>query len=162
MSQHAGTALRMATALARVTTRVEVFTFSTELERATNAVRSANRRRVRLPRLEYAWGGGTNIGACLADLVRRFGDRLLTMSAVVIVVSDGLDVGEPQTLRASVKAIRRRSGALVWLNPLLDTPGYEPTALGISIARPFITTFSCVNDLAGFIRLSRSLRLRSR
>jgi len=60
-----------------------------------------------------------------------------------------------------MQALRRRSGALVWLNPLLETPGYEPTALGMSTARPFVTTFSSVNDLAGFVRLSRTLRARS-
>src|SRR5206468_3309860 len=81
----------------------------------------------------------------------RFGERLLAPNAVVIVASDGLDVGEPDLLRAAMQAIRRRSGAVVWLNPLLDTTGYEPTALGMSTARPFITTFSTVNDLAGFV-----------
>ena len=45
-----------------------------------------------------------------------------------------------------MQALRRRSSALVWLNPLLDTPGYEPTALGMTVAKPFITTFTSVND----------------
>ena len=162
MSQHAGTALRLAAALARASSRVEVFTFSTALERVTTDLKRATLdKKHRLRTLASAWGGGTTIGACLTQFLRRFGDRLLSRSTVIIVASDGLDVGEPETLRAAMQALRRRSSALVWLNPLLDTPGYEATALGMRVAKPFITTFSSVNDLAGFVRLSRSLRVRS-
>jgi uncharacterized protein len=162
MSQYARTSLKLASALARATSRVEVFTFSTALQRVTTDVqRAAAGKGHRLHPLAYAWGGGTTIGACLAEFLRRFGERLLTSSAVVIVASDGLDVGEPETLRASMAVLRRRSRAVVWLNPLLDTAGYEPTALGMRVARPFITTFSSVNDVAGFVRLSRSVRIPS-
>ena len=161
MSQHAGTALTMASALVRATSRVEVFTFSTALQRVTTDVqRAAIGQTHRFRPLACAWGGGTTIGACLAEFVHRFGDRLLTTGTVVIVASDGLDVGEPGTLASAMQALRRRSSALVWLNPLLDSPGYEPTALGMSVARPFVTTFTSVNDLAGFLRLSRTLRVR--
>ena len=162
MGQHAGTALKVASALARATPRVEAFTFSTSLARVTTDVRRASTGKPRrFQPLASAWGGGTAIGACLADFLRRFGERLLAGNAVVIVASDGLDVGEPETLRASMRTLRRRCGALVWLNPLLETPGYEPTALGMSAARPHVTTFVSVNDLAGFVRLSRSVRFRS-
>jgi uncharacterized protein with von Willebrand factor type A (vWA) domain len=160
MSEHALTALKLAAALGRATTRVEVFSFSTALQRVTiDLQRVSIGTTHRLQPLAYAWGGGTAIGASLTEFLRRFGDRLLAANTVVIVASDGLDVGEPETLRAAMRAIARRSGALVWLNPLLETPGYEPTALGMSTARPYITTFSSVNDLAGFVRLSRTLRL---
>jgi uncharacterized protein with von Willebrand factor type A (vWA) domain len=161
MREYAGTALMLASALARATSRLEVFTFSTALQRVTTDVQRASTGKThRFHSLAYAWGGGTTIGACLTEFLRRFGERLLATNAVVIVASDGLDVGEPQTLRTAMHALRRRSGALVWLNPLLDSPGYEPTALGMSTARPFVTTFASVNDLAGFVRLSRTLRIR--
>jgi uncharacterized protein with von Willebrand factor type A (vWA) domain len=160
MSQYASTALKLAAALGAATSRVEVFTFSTALQRVTTDLqRGARAGTYRFHQLAAAWGGGTAIGACLAEFVRTFGPRLLTRNAVVIVASDGLDVGEPETLRAAMQALRRRSGALVWLNPLLESPGYEPTARGMSTARPFVTTFSSVNDLAGFVRLSRRLRV---
>ena len=162
MSQHALTALKLASALGRATSRIEVFTFSTALRRVTlDLQRVSIGKSHRLQPLAQAWGGGTTIGACLSEFLRRFGDRLLAANAVVIVASDGLDVGEPETLRSAVRAISRRSGALVWLNPLIDTPAYEPTALGMSTAKPFVTTFTSVNDLAGFVRLSRTLRVRS-
>jgi uncharacterized protein with von Willebrand factor type A (vWA) domain len=160
MSQHALTALKLASALGRATSRVEVFTFSTALRRVTiDLQRVSIGVSQRLQSLAQAWGGGTTIGACLLEFLRGFGDRLLTANSVVIVASDGLDVGDPETLRSAVQAISRRSGTLVWLNPLLETPGYEPTALGMRTARPYVTTFSSVNDLAGFVRLSRTLRI---
>jgi uncharacterized protein with von Willebrand factor type A (vWA) domain len=76
-------------------------------------------------------------------------------------VSDGLDVGAPDTLRDAMRDLHRRSAGVVWLNPLLDTEGYEPTAAGMRAARPFVTTFTSVNDQAGLARLSRLVRLRA-
>ena len=60
-----------------------------------------------------------------------------------------------------MQALRRRAAALVWLNPLLGTPGYEPTALGMRIAKPFVTTFASVNGLTDLVHLSRTVHLRS-
>jgi uncharacterized protein len=162
MSPYAGTALRLAAALGRASSRVEVFAFSTSLQRVTGDLERASiGKRRRLHPLARAWGGGTKIGASLAEFLRRFGDRLLSANTVVIVASDGLDVGEPEVLRSAIRAISRRSGALVWLNPLLETPGYEPTALGMSIARPFVTLLTSVSDLDSFVRLARTLRVRT-
>jgi uncharacterized protein len=162
MSQHAGTALKLAAALMGATPRVEVFTFSTTLQRVTTELKRALVTSThRLPALASAWGGGTTIGQCLAEFLRRFGNRLLSPNTVVIVASDGLDVGDPERLRLAMQALRRRAAALVWLNPLLGTPGYEPTALGMRIAKPFVTTFASVNDLSDLVRLSRTVHLRS-
>jgi uncharacterized protein with von Willebrand factor type A (vWA) domain len=139
-----------------------VFTFSTAIERVTVDVRRAVRgTRRRLPHLESSWGGGTCIGACFAAFLRQFGERVISRDTIVIVASDGLDLGEPDVLRASMREMSRRSAGLVWLNPLLETPGYEPTALGMSTARPFVSMLSSANDLAGFVRLSRSVRARA-
>jgi hypothetical protein len=60
-----------------------------------------------------------------------------------------------------MRELHRRSAGVVWLNPLLETPGYEPTAAGMSAARPYITTFTSINDRAGLARLSRLVRLRA-
>ena len=56
--------------------------------------------------------------------------------------------------------LHRRSAGVVWLNPLLETEGYEPTAVGMSAALPYVTTFTSINDQAGLARLSRLVRLR--
>jgi uncharacterized protein len=161
MSAHVRTALQMAVALASVTMRVEVFTFSTELQRVTDDVRRAARgERRRLENLHHAWAGGTSIGACLRDFLRRFGERLVGRDTVVMIASDGLDVGEPDTLRDAMRDLHRWSAGVVWLNPLLETEGYEPTARGMRAARPYISTFASITDEAALTRLSRVVRLR--
>ena len=162
MSDHARTALKMAVAMAGVTMRVEVFTFSTELGRVTPEVRRAAAGvSCRLEGVHHAWAGGTSIGASLRDFLRRFGGRMLGRDTVVMIASDGLDVGAWETLRNAMRELHRRSAAVVWLNPLLETPGYEPTANGMRAARPFVDTFASVNDAAAFVRLARLVRLRA-
>ena len=161
MSADARTMLQVAVAMASITRRVEIFTFSTALQRVTGDVRRAAAGETHhLESVQYAWGGGTSIGACLREFLRKFGERLLGRDTVVIVASDGLDVGEPDTLRGAMSELHRRSAGLVWLNPLLETPGYEPTARGMSVARPYVTTFASVSDAASFARLSRLVRVR--
>ena len=162
MGSYARTALQAAVAIASVTMRLEVFTFSTDFQRVTNDVRRAAAGEVRcLDRLQYAWAGGTSIGRCLRGFLRRFGAQLMGRNTVVIIVSDGLDVGEPSVLRDAMAELHRRSAGVVWLNPLIETPGYEPTAEGMSTARPYITTFSSANDAEGLARLSRLVRVRA-
>jgi uncharacterized protein with von Willebrand factor type A (vWA) domain len=56
--------------------------------------------------------------------------------------------------------LARRCAGIVWLNPLADTPGYEPTAAGMRAARPLVSTFASVNDVDGFMRLVRAVRVR--
>jgi len=162
MSAFAHTALQIAVAIASVTLRVEVFTFSTALERVTTEVRrAAAGERRRLERLAYAWGGGTSIGVCLQQFVQRFGERLLNRDTVVFIASDGLDVGNTDVLRDVMRVLHRRAASVVWLNPLLETLGYEPTASGMRAARPYVSTFASVASAADLARLARFVRFRS-
>jgi uncharacterized protein with von Willebrand factor type A (vWA) domain len=153
MSSYARTALELAVALTGATARAEVFAFSTSLRRVTPEARlAAAGKSSRLEGVELAWGGGTSIGACLREFLEEYGERLLGPATIVIVVSDGLDVGDPHELGEAVAELRRRSARLLWVNPLLETEGYEPTAAGMSAARPYLTALVSVNgpdDLAG-------------
>jgi uncharacterized protein with von Willebrand factor type A (vWA) domain len=161
MGGYTPTALQIAVALASATLRVEVFTFSTRLQRVTDEVRrAAAGERRRLGRLPHAWAGGTSIGTCLRDFLQRYAERLVKGDSVVMIVSDGLDVGEPGVLRDAMRELQRRAAGVVWLNPLIDTEGYEPTAAGMSAARPYIGTFASVADQPGLARLARLVRLR--
>jgi uncharacterized protein with von Willebrand factor type A (vWA) domain len=162
MSAYTRTMLTLAVALASATRRLEVFTFSTGLQRATVDVRrAAAGERRRLDPVNHAWAGGTTIGACLRDFLQRFGERIVERDTVVMIASDGLDVGVPDLLRDAMRELHRRSAAVVWLNPLLETEGYEPTAIGMRAARPFITTFTSVSDQTGLVRMARLVRLRT-
>jgi uncharacterized protein with von Willebrand factor type A (vWA) domain len=162
MSKYVRTALQIAVAMASATIRVEVFSFSTELRRVTPEVRRAAAGEViRLEGMHHAWAGGTSIGECLSDFLQRFGERMVGQDTLVMIASDGLDVGSSETLQDAMRELRRRSASVVWLNPLLDTAGYEPTASGMRAARPFIDTFASVNDVAAFARLARVVRVRA-
>ena len=162
MGAYADTALEIAVSLATATMRLEVFTFSTALQRVTDEVRHAAAGEARrLKPAAYTWAGGTSIGGCLQDFLRRFGDRVVARDTLLVIASDGLDVGGVDALADAMRQLHRRSASIVWLNPLLETEGYEPTASGMRAARPYIQTFACVNDAAGLRRLARALRVRA-
>ena len=104
---------------------------------------------------------GQTLAIDVRGMTKRFGERTVGRDTVVMIVSDGLDVGEPDVLREAMRELRRRAAGVVWLNPLLETEGYEPTAAGMRAARPHVTTFASVTDQASLMRLSRMVRLRA-
>jgi len=162
MGAQAVVALQFASAIAAVTTNAEVFTFSTAVHRVTREVgRAAAGTRVRLPPLHQAWGGGTSIGASLQDVLQRAGDRRLGRDTVVVIASDGLEAGDPAVLRDAMSRLHRASATIVWLNPLYETPGYQPSAQGMRAARPYVTTFGWVSDAGSLLQLARTARVRA-
>jgi uncharacterized protein with von Willebrand factor type A (vWA) domain len=114
--------------------------------------------------LAKAWGGGTRIGASLATLIEREGARVLTHETVVLVFSDGLDVGEPDRLARAMRELDRRSAGVVWINPHADTDGYAPAARGMRAALPYVIALSGARDARGFEamaeQVARSARIR--
>jgi uncharacterized protein with von Willebrand factor type A (vWA) domain len=152
--------LQLAVALTAVSRDTETFTFSTELQRVTRDARRAAAGERRPLDLRRAWGGGTTIGACLDQFLRRFGERVLDRQTVVIIASDGLDVGDTDLLRASMETLARHAAAIIWLNPLAATAGYEPTASGMRLARPLVALFAAANDPAGLLKVAHGLRIR--
>jgi len=162
MGASAHPALQVAVALSAVSPKTETFTFSTMLRRVTRDARLASAGERRVVQVQQAWGGGTTIGACLDEFLLHFSERLLGPDTVVMIASDGLDVGRPDLLRDSMARLARQSAAVVWLNPLLDTPGYEPTAIGMSLARPYVSVLTSVRDPASLGSLARTLRVRGR
>jgi uncharacterized protein len=127
-----------ACALARALPDVEVFTFGTRLTRLTPALRDP--RPVNAIAIALAavpdFAGGTRIGDALGQANRRFGS--LSRGAVVMVVSDGCERGEADTLATELALLRRRAYRLIWANPLATAPGFEPLTGGMLAARPSI------------------------
>jgi uncharacterized protein with von Willebrand factor type A (vWA) domain len=76
------------------------------------------------------FAGGTRLGDALATLREHHARRLVGRRTLVLVISDGLDTGEPEDLARELAWLRRRSRLLLWLNPLLRFDGYEPLARG--------------------------------
>jgi uncharacterized protein with von Willebrand factor type A (vWA) domain len=159
MAAYARPPLQIAVALTAVSRDTETFTFSTELRRVTRDVRRAAAGERRPLHLRYAWGGGTTIGACLDAFLRRFGERTVGRETIVIIASDGLESGETDLLSTSMAALARRAAAIIWLNPLAATAGYEPTARGMQLARPFVRVLAPANSPEGLLRIARTLRI---
>ncbi len=167
MLDHAGTVLQFAYALSMRSRRVDVFTFSTALKDVTRDLRKLSQApsgsdhvRLELAPSERAWGGGTRIGASLQTLLKDHAARVLTPDTLVIISSDGLDVGEVDQLEQAMRELKRRSAGIVWLNPLCETPGFQPTARGMKAAMPFITTLTSALNPRQFSNLAETVRLR--
>jgi uncharacterized protein with von Willebrand factor type A (vWA) domain len=135
--------------------RVEVFAFGTRLTRLTREL-GARDPDVALGRAAEAvqdWSGGTRIGHALATLNREHGRRL-GRGAVVVILSDGWDRGEPELLADEMARLRRSAHRVVWLNPLKAGPGYEPLARGMAAALPHTDHFLAGNSLASLAELA--------
>nr|HPR46234.1 VWA domain-containing protein [Ottowia sp.] len=76
------------------------------------------------------YGGGTRLGESLAALRQRHARRLVGRRTLVLIVSDGLDTGEPADLARELQWLKRHSRRILWLNPLLRFDGYAPSARG--------------------------------
>ncbi len=158
-SSHA--VLQFAFALAQRSRRVDVFSFSTELKDVTRDLRGLvqERSKLELNNLSKAWGGGTRIGESLRIFVREHAARVLTPDTVVIISSDGLDVGEVDVLENAMREIKRRSAGVIWLNPLASHPEFKPTARGMQAALPYIGLLCHASTPEEFSSLAEGLRL---
>ncbi len=159
MQRYSRMLIHFAHTIARRQPRVDVFVFATRLARVT---RYTNHRLsdalVRaLPRVAPDWAGGTRIGDALQTFNRRFGQRALRRRPVVLLISDGWDRGDPAVLSKHMERLQRSSARLVWLNPLLGAPDYEPLTRGIVAARPFVDDFLPAHNIDSLVSLARIL-----
>jgi len=93
------------------------------------------------------WGGGTQLGTSLKQFLRDYDRCLLGGSSMAMILSDGLDAGEPELLAENLERLRRRCRGVVWLNPLLHLEGYEPRARGMAAALPHLDAFLPAHDV---------------
>ena len=147
--------LRLARALCAELADVHCFIFHTRLTGVGEALRDPDpwRSQERLHLLAAGWGGGTRIGECLRDFNRDHAARLVHARTGVIVVSDGYDTGEPELLAQALAVLRRQSRRMVWLNPLLNQPGFSPESRGMQAALPHLDLLAPGADLAGIERV---------
>lgn len=140
-------------------TPTHAFAFGTRLTHLSPALRSRQiDRAIRDATAAIGdWGGGTRIGECLRRFNRRWGRRVLRGGAVVLIVSDGWDRGEPELLRREMERLSLSCDRLMWLSPLIGSPGYEPLTRGLQVALPLIDDFLSVRDLRSVRQLARVL-----
>jgi uncharacterized protein len=135
--------------------RVEAFVFGTRLTRVTRDLegRDTDRALHRAAERVTDWSGGTRIGAALAELNREHGRRI-GRGAVVVVLSDGWDRGDPDLLGAEMARLRRTAHRLLWLNPLAADPRYEPLTRGMRAALPHVDHLLPGNSIASLEALA--------
>lgn len=141
------------------TAKAEAFVFATRLTRLTRSLSGRDFERA----LEQAreavpdWSGGTRIGKTLADFNRSYGRRGFARGAIVIVVSDGWDRGDPDLLAREMRRIQLQAHRLVWINPRPMLVDEQPLAIGMRAAMPYIDDFvpghdpRAVSGLGGLI-----------
>jgi uncharacterized protein len=139
--------------------KAEAFVFATRLTRLTRQLSEGDPERA----LEQArghvvdWSGGTRIGSALACFNSGWGRRGLARGAIVVIVSDGWDRGDPELLVRELRRLQLQSRRLVWVNPRPTDLDRQPLAVGMRAALPHVDTFVAGHDpraiagLAGLI-----------
>jgi len=138
---------------------VEAFLFSTRLTRITRPlqIRDLDLALENVGQLVNDWAGGTRIGESLKIFNFEWGRRVLGRGAVVLMISDGWDRGDPELLKREMARLKQNCHRLIWLNPLLGAPNYEPLTRGIQAALPHIDDFLPVHNLASLEDLASRL-----
>ena len=138
---------------------LEAFVFSTRLTRITRLLRQRDLDRAldSVSKGVRDFSGGTRIGDALADFNRHWARRVLGHGAVVIIISDGWDRGDPAQLSAELVHLRRSAHRLIWLNPLLGSEGYEPLTRGMAAALPYCDDFLAAHNLEALDDLGKLL-----
>ena len=123
--------------------QIEAFALGTRLTRVTRelSARSPDAALAAAVRTIADWSGGTRLGESMAEFNDRFGVRGVARGAVVIVMSDGWDLGDPSVLARQMGRLQRVAHRVIWVNPLKAAPGYEPLARGMAASLPYIDAF---------------------
>jgi len=154
--------MMLAHALLQAARNVEVFTFGTRLTRVTGALRLKRREQAldAAAHLVSDWDGGTRIGDALQAFlaVPRFGSY--ARGAAVVVISDGLERGDPAALRDAVAKLSRRAWRVSWLTPLATMGEFQPQTEALIAIRRFVDDLVGGGSSAAVVSHLLSLRTR--
>jgi hypothetical protein len=144
--------------------KTETFVFGTRLTRITHHLKHRNIEQALSTTTDSIqdWAGGTRIGETLKTFNYQWGRRVLGQGALIIIISDGWDRGDTHLLSTEMSRLQRSCQRLIWLNPLLGSPGYEPLTRGIQAALPHIDDFLPVHNLASLEELGTLLERLNR
>ncbi|OWU84759.1 von Willebrand factor A [Oceanicola sp. 22II-s10i] len=139
--------------------RVHAFTFGTRLTNITRHMRARDVDAALAAAGAEAqdWEGGTRIGNCLHDFNRDWSRRVMGQGAVVLLVTDGLDRGDPARLAAEAERLHLSARRVIWLNPLLSFDGFAPKARGIRALLPHVDSFLAGHSVASLDALGAAL-----
>ncbi len=139
---------------------VEAFVFSTRLTRITRQLKlkEIDQALSEVSGVVHDWAGGTRIGDSLKSFNYDWGRRVLGRGAIVLLISDGWDRGDIDVLKSEMGRLHRTCHRLIWLNPLLGSPEYEPLTRGMQTALPHVDDFLPIHNLASLEDLAAHLK----
>ena len=142
-----------------VGSRAELFVFSTSLTQVTSLIRRLDVEKTleRMSKEVPEWSGGTRIGYSLHQFNARYRERVLHRRNVVLIMSDGWDLGGKELLRREMAALSRKVHCVIWLNPLAGDPNYQPVCQGMRVALPYVDYFLPADSLESLKRVGRVL-----
>ncbi|WP_459183052.1 vWA domain-containing protein [Streptomyces sp.] len=140
--------------------RTETFTLGTRLTRITREMshRDPDTALAAVGAAVPDWSGGTRLGETLRTFLDRWGQRGTARGAVVVLLSDGWERGDPALLAAQMRRLHRLAHRVVWANPRKARPGYAPLAAGMAAALPCVDAFVAGHSLAALEQLAGVVR----
>ena len=159
MSRYVNFVLPFLLGLRSVGSRAEVFVFSTSLTPVTNIIRKFNIDQALKTISEKVldWSGGTRIGYSLHQFREQNERRLLNNRSVIVIISDGWDLGGRVLLKKEMETIWRKTYRTVWLNPMACEPGYRPVYQGMKAVLEYVDHFLPANNLQSLKTIGRTL-----
>jgi hypothetical protein len=85
--------------------------------------------------------------------------------AVVLIISDGWETGDPALLGAQMARLHRVAYRIIWANPRTQSPRYRPEVGGMAAAWPYCDAvvsahnFDALDDLLAALRSPSPRRL---
>jgi uncharacterized protein with von Willebrand factor type A (vWA) domain len=151
---HSPDLLRFAHALAQAAERVEVFTFGTRLTRVTDALRQpdVDRALAALTETVLDFDGGTRIGESFERLLANGRFLSFARGALIVVISDGLERGDPAPMRRATERLARLGHRLLWLTPLRGDPAYRPATRGMRAILPALDRLGDASSPGALLR----------
>jgi hypothetical protein len=136
--------------------QIEAFSLGTRLTRITRELtsRDPDAALAKAARAVSDWSGGTRLGEGLRAFNDQWGVRGMARGAVVVILSDGWDRGDPEVLGQQMERLSRVAWKVVWVNPLKASPGYAPLAAGMAAALPYVDEFVEGHSLDSLERLA--------
>ncbi|HEX6714652.1 MAG TPA: VWA domain-containing protein [Thermoleophilaceae bacterium] len=150
MEPYARAYLHFLTSAAGSGPHAEAFVFATRLTRITRALASRSPEQAISRAAEAApdWSSGTRIGAALREFNDRHGRRGMARGAVIVILSDGWERGDPALVGREMERLSRLAYRIVWVNPRASARGFAPRAGGMAAALPYVDALVSGDSLA--------------
>ena len=138
----------------------EAFVFATRLTRLTRQLAAGG------PDYAYSkvaqttpdWAGGTRIGSALTRFLDEHGRRGVARGAIVVIVSDGWEIGDPGEVGEAMRRLGRLAHHVIWVNPRSAASEFQPLAGGMAAALPHVDTFLSGHSVRALEELLAAIR----